>query len=367
MFAPTRYIEWARRFYGKVRFDLATSGVSPVRPDEWLALELGSPGAGAANEEVNAWDRFRGAIAKYNDAPENEVIAALGTTHAFWLALSSLTSAGDGVLVEDPAYEPLLRAAQGVGANVTRFARPEASGFALDSERIASAMTPHTRVVAVSNLHNPSGTRADDERLRAAARAAEAGGAFLLVDEVYAPFDALVDDTGVFRSSARRLAENVVAVGSLTKCYGLGADRVGWLLGPSGVVLRAHDTMTSTAGILPLSHALQGLRALANIRALSSRSHAILASKRERVALWAASLDVRYSAPEEGLFGFVTLPHRKDLTAEIEAAARDHEVLVAAGAFFGIPNGFRIAWSEPEDKLEEGLARLTAALKIETR
>ncbi len=369
MFAPTRYIDWARRFYGKVRFDLATSGVSSVTPAEWRAPAFASACFGGESESAdetgaNDWDGFRRAIAIYNDRPENEVVAALGTTHAFWLALSSLTSAGEGVLVEEPAYEPLVRVAEGVGAEVTRFERPAANGFALDPERIARAMTARTRVVALSNLHNPSGTRADDESLRAAARIAEAGGAILLVDEVYAPFDALVDAHGVFRSSSRHLAENVVAVASLTKCYGLGAERVGWLLGPNDVVSRAHDTMTSTAGMLPWSHALQGRRALAHIRALASRSRAILGRKRDRVARWAASHDVRYSAPEAGLFGFVTLPGTKDLTADIEAAVRDHEVLVAAGVFFGIPNGFRIAWSEPEDKLEEGLARLTEALNI---
>ncbi|MFO0668469.1 MAG: hypothetical protein U0235_02420 [Polyangiaceae bacterium] len=31
--------------------------------------------------------------------------------------------------------------------------------------------------------------------------------------------------------------------------------------------------------------------------------------------------------------------------------------------FFGIPNGFRLGWSLPEDKLDEGLTRLVAVLR----
>jgi hypothetical protein len=39
-------------------------------------------------------------------------------------------------------------------------------------------------------------------------------------------------------------------------------------------------------------------------------------------------------------------------------------VLVAAGAFFGAPEAFRIAWSLPADRLDEGLGRLAEALEL---
>src|ERR1700677_4833249 len=184
MFAPTRYLDWARRFYGQVRFDLATSGIPPVP-----SAELGAFDA-LALDDVTAWPRLREAIARYNDVPAEEAIAALGTTHALWLAYASLTSPGDEVLVEPPAYEPLARIAEGIGAKVATFERAASERHALDPERVARAMTPRTRVVAVSNLHNPTGVRTDAGVLRAIARIAEAQGAVLLVDEVYAPFDA---------------------------------------------------------------------------------------------------------------------------------------------------------------------------------
>jgi len=348
MFEPVRYLEWARRFYGKVRFDLASSGVPAVA----LPGETGLPCP------ADDWESLRAAISTYNDVPEAEVIAALGTTHALWLACAALTSPGDEVLIEDPAYEPLVRIAEGAGAHVTRFARPANESFGVDPQRIAHALTPRTRLVVITNLYNPAGTRCEDDVLRAAARAAEVRGAMLLVDEVYSPFDALVDARGVFAGSARHLAHNIVAVSSLTKCYGLGAERIGWLLGPPSVTARAHNAITATLGLLPLSHARVGRAAFASIQGLAERARAVVSDKRERVAAWARGHGFGWSAPREGLFGLVTLPDRGDLTSVIEAAVDSHEVLVAAGAFFGVPNGFRIAWTEPADKLEEGLGRL---------
>jgi aspartate/methionine/tyrosine aminotransferase len=352
MFLPTRYLAWARRFYGQVRLDLATSGM-PTCP----LGELGVPDA-AELEDVTGWARLREAIATYNDVPVAEAIATLGTSHGLWLAYASLTSPGDDVLVEDPAYEPLLRAAEGVGARVVRFVREEGEGYVLDPERIARAMTPRTRVVAVSNLHNPTGVRTPGELLEAVARVVAARGATLLVDEVYAPFDTLVDEGGRFRDSARRISPNVVAVSSLTKCYGLGPQRVGWLLGSPEVVARASDAITASCGLLPLPHAHIALRAFRNIVPLADRARLLLSDKRERVAAWIASRGLRWSAPTDGLFGLVVMPGEGDITPRIEAAARDREVLVAPGAFFGVPHGFRLSWSAPSTVLDEGLARL---------
>jgi aspartate/methionine/tyrosine aminotransferase len=356
MFAPTRYLDWARRFYGKVRFDLATSGMPTV-----ALSELGAP-AGENLDDPSGWDALRTAIGAYNDVSPGEAVAALGTTHALWLAFAALTSPGDDVLVEAPAYEPLVRIAEGVGARVVPFERPASTGFALDPAHVARAMTGRTRVVAVSNLHNPSGVRASEEAMREIAELVRQQGATLLVDEVYAPFDALVDHSGVFPGSARKLASNVVAVGSLTKCYGLGPQRVGWLLGSDVVVARAQDAVTASCGMLPLAHAHLALRAFGRIGWLAARARERLAGKRARVARWVKDCGYSWSAPAEGLFGLVTVPGTADLTPLIEAAAAEREVLVAAGSFFGVPNGFRIAWSAPDDRLEEGLKRLAEAL-----
>lgn len=354
MFGPTRYLDWARRFYGQIRFDLASSGTPAVR-----LAEIGVPAAEALDDPTG-WSRLRVALARHNDVPEGEVAAALGTTHALWLAYSALVSAGDEVLVETPGYEPVRRIPEGLGVRVRTFERPAAQRFALDPERVAAAMTPATRVVALTQLHNPGGVRATDAELRAVADVAARTGATVLIDEVYAPFDALVGADGVFHGSARKLAPNVVAVGSLTKCYGVGAHRIGWVLGPRELVARADDAITASAGMLPLSHAHQALHVLDQVGTLAERARHALAGKRALAEAWVAAKGLPWSAPDAGLFGFVRTPDSGDLTARLEAGAREREVLVAPGAFFGEPEGFRLAWSAPPAVFEEGLSRLNA-------
>jgi aspartate/methionine/tyrosine aminotransferase len=309
---------------------------------------------------------LRTSIARYNSVREEECIATLGAAHALWLAYAALTSPGDDILVEEPAYEPLLRAASGVGARVVRFKRDPEQAFALDPAAIARAMTPRTRVVAITNLHNPSGARANDDVLREIARLVADRQAYLLVDEVYAAFDDLVGEDLVFHGSARRLGANVVCASSLTKCYGLGANRFGWLTGPRDAIAHAEATILSTCGMLPLSHANLAVAAFGNIAALATRARGILAGKRALVEAWTRTRpEIAWSAPGSGLFGFVRVPGRENLLADIEKGIAEHEVIVAPGSFFEMPDGFRLGWGDIAiENLPEALGRLDKALGL---
>jgi aspartate/methionine/tyrosine aminotransferase len=355
MFGPTAYLRWARRFYGHVEFDLATSGISPLPMDELGRLPR--------LEDAGAWGGLRERIAVHNHVTPGEALPVLGATHALWAAYASLLSPGDEVLVERPTYEPMHRIPEGFGARVTWFERPHGERFALDPTRIERALTARTRVVALTNLHNPGGVRASAETLRRIAELAQKHGAYLLVDEVYSPFDEMCDGRGTWPKSARHLAPNIVAASSLTKAYGLGAHRIGWLLAPPDVIDRAEDALMSNLGHAPLAWCALGIAAFDRLPELGARARSLLGEKRARVERWVASRPhLAWSAPGEGLFGFAVDSRGGDLTESIERGAREFGVLVAAGSFFGVPEGFRLSWSIDAAKLDEGLAHLERAL-----
>src|SRR5262249_22098529 len=124
---------------------------------------------------------LRDAIARRYDVGPEQVVAADGTSMANFLAMAALIEPGDEVLVERPTYEPLLGAASFLGGEIKRFERAMEDGFRLDLDRVAAAVTGRTRLIVITNLHNPSSALAGESDLRALAELARNANARILV------------------------------------------------------------------------------------------------------------------------------------------------------------------------------------------
>ncbi len=125
---------------------------------------------------------------------------------------AALLRPGDDVLIEQPAYDPLLAVPALLGANVIRFERRFEEGFRLDLDRVAAALTPRTRLIVLTNPHNPTGVLTGAGDLRALGSLAERHGCFVLADEIY--LDAV---PGVPPPAAATLSPRIITTASLTK------------------------------------------------------------------------------------------------------------------------------------------------------
>src|SRR5207302_9436693 len=116
---------------------------------------------------------------------ENVVTVAGGTSMANHLAMAAMIEHGDEVLIEQPTYDPLLAVAEYLGAEIKRFARRFEDGFKIDIEALEKQISPRTRLIVLTNLHNPSSALVDETTLRKIGDLARNVGARVLVDEVY--------------------------------------------------------------------------------------------------------------------------------------------------------------------------------------
>ena len=92
------------------------------------------------------------------------------------------------------------------------------------------SLAPTTRLVVLTNLHNPSSALADPAAVAAIAEAAAHIGALVFIDEVYLELTAEADAA----RTAFRPDGNIVVTGSLTKAYGLSGLRCGCDSRPGG-------------------------------------------------------------------------------------------------------------------------------------
>ena len=346
------YMHWAK-FKPAVRYQLTGSEVPHFRMDS-LPIAIADLDLDGASHP--RYPPLREAIAgRYGVGPER-VVAADGTSMANFLAMAALISPGDEVLIEQPTYELLIGVASFLGATITRFERKASDGFRLDPDQVASMLTPQTRLIVLTNLHNPSSVLAGDAELRALGELARRVGARVLIDEVY------LDSAVPPRRSAVHLGPEFVCTNSLTKVYGLSGLRCGWILAEPELAERMWR-LNDLFGVNQ-AHPAERLACIAfqHIEKVVGDNPAMLARNRERWNEFVRARDDLDCIPAE--HGITTFPRwRLGNTERLDAHLRErYDTAVVPGRWFEMPDHFRVGFGLPTPEFEDALARLGAAL-----
>jgi aspartate/methionine/tyrosine aminotransferase len=281
----------------------------------------------------------------------------MGTSGANHLAMAALVQPGDEVLIEHPAYDPLLAVAQWVGAQVKRFPRRARDGFGVDVEELARLVTPQTRLIVLTNLHNPSGALLDDDTLARIGEIARGVGARVLVDEVY--LDALFEPQP---RTSFHLGETFVVTSSLTKVYGLNGLRCGWVFAEPALAERMWRLTEIFIGHGVMAAELLSLIALENLDEITARSKRLLHRNGKALnEFYRERDDLEWSGHH---FGTVSFPRlRSGNVRELcELLEAKYDTAVVDGAFFGMPEHFRIGLGVKPRRFAAGLERLGDAL-----
>lgn len=353
--------------------NLAGSGAEPPSARELLALD--GPEATARYLETAldyienpGGERLRAAIAAFHPGitPE-QVRATSGASEAILLLIWTQLQSGDNVVVEDPCYASHAEVAAALGAEVRRLPLRAEDGWKPDPERLAALVDRRTRLVLINHPHNPSGAVLDASELQALIRVAESAGAILASDEVFRPI--ALDGTPM--PSAVTLSERAVSIGDLSKPWGLGGLRVGWLASHDAEILRraAHARdYTTMCGSGPAER----LAEIA-LRHASTLLAPRMAGARENRRLLAAAIErsegrLVWQAPAAGYSAWVQLPDGIEAEPFCRSLALERSVLLLPGSVFGdaYRRYLRIGIGGAPETFGAGLAILRDRLAVPT-
>jgi aspartate/methionine/tyrosine aminotransferase len=297
-------------------------------------------------------------LARKSGVTPDCVVVATGTAMANHLAMAALIEAGDDVLVEQPTYGPLLEVPSYLGANIVRFARRAENEYRVDPDEVRRRMTAKTRLIVLTNLHNPSGALIEEETLKAVGAMATEVDARVLVDEAYLD---MVYDRPV--RPATHLGPQFVVTTSLTKAYGLSGLRCGYILAEPALAKRMWR-LDDLFGASPV-HAAERLSVLAldALPRIDARARGILAANRKALdAFYAGCAAVAgYRSP----WGTVSFPRllKGSVDEFCEMLRAEYATTVVPGRFFERPDHFRVGIGGDPEMTAEGLRRLGAALE----
>jgi hypothetical protein len=303
------------------------------------------------------------ALARRYGVSEANILCNVGVTDGISFLYKALVNPGESVLVERPGFDIFWDFAKALDINVDYFSR-KGPAFQFDVDEVMAKITPQTRLIVLSNLHNPSGAMVAEELIARLADGVRKHGLFVVVDEVYRDYAGFAD---VDEWSPER-NPNVIRLSSLAKIYGLSSLRCGWIIADKRVIEAISPVfMKFDFCVSKLSHAVAAalleepseFDAFVKNEISRSRPTAL-----EELSQLKASGIIEVEVPDYGCICFPKIIGVEDTKGLAEWLIDNRSVYTVAGEYFGAPGYLRIGFAIDPDKFKAGMQKLAEGIEI---
>jgi aspartate/methionine/tyrosine aminotransferase len=295
-------------------------------------------------------------IAETYDVPEDNVLVTSSGSEALFLAIGSSIKMGDQVLVSTPNYPPTFQVPSLFGGVVRLIFSRMKNGFQPDLQELDDSLAYRTKVVVLTNSNNPAGCMIPHHALQEILESARHSK--VIVDEAFREFG-LENATPI----AATLGDNAISLGTMSKFYGLGDLRIGWIIARKETVERARklkDWVTLDNSVFSETLAC---RILQEHERFVKRAREFYTKNIELVQKWIATRhELKWIKPDGGLICF---PRYNIPMTSLELGrklAEEHGVAVSPGSFFNRDRHFRLCFTRSQEELEEALEALGRGL-----
>lgn len=352
-FPPFELLHWFEESAGKEYISVSHSEILGFRFSEF-GRELPDLNLGEANPRGSP--ELRSVIGAQHQVWPGQVLVCNGASEGNFLVHAALLNPGDEAIAEVPLYPPMRDSLVGLGATVKRVPRLAAEKWRLDLDALEREITAKTKLLVLTNANNPTNALLTAKELKRIADLAEAHRFHVHIDETFR--ELAFDETP---PSAVSFGPRFVVTSTLTKAFGLGGLRLGWILGAPDVIERV-KAVKDYVSICPngISEELAGW-ALSRKEEFLARARRITDANRPVVRAWLeGNPGVECFLPEYGNLCFPKLPVSVDDLAE--KLRNQYKVVIAPGRFFGMNEHVRLGYGEDRAILERGLQRLDLAM-----
>lgn len=356
-FVEFEFVPGIRNLTASGPYDATTREVLALEDEgtteRYLNLGLGyieNPGSESLRQAVSSL---------YTTLKAEEIQITSGASEALFLLTWLMMEPGANIVVEEPCYENLPGVASALGFEVRRLPLRMEDGWKPNLEQLGQLIDEKTRLLYLVHPHNPTGSTLQVEEMQAIARMAERVGALVVNDELFR----LITLDGEPTPSIIDVAEHAICLGDMTKPWGLGGLRIGWIASRNHHLLqrvseaRDYSTMCSSApGEFLAEVALRHASQLIAPRLAAARSN------REHLAqvIAQASAHVQgppaWRRPEASYTAFVQLPFPAE--AFCRHLALERRILLLPGSVFGpaYENFIRVGLGGDTHQFQEGMS-----------
>ena len=352
----------------KVKYNLSESGVHPMTitdlsegnnefVEQILTSELNYA-------QANGIPELRDNIAAlYPGASRDNVIVTTGAAQANFTSILTALDPGDEIVVMLPNYMQIYGIGINYGMHVKTFSLKEEQGWSVDIDEVGDVVSDKTKLIAVCNPNNPTGHIMTDDEMNAVIAAADRAGAWLLSDEVYAGAEHHQEEV---TPSFWGRYDRVLAVGSMSKAYGLPGLRIGWVVAPADMVdeiWARQDYITISASMLGNKLAAYALSPEVLPRIIA-RTRQYVRSGYKNLDNWVQEHSDLLSVipPQAAAIAFVRYHKEVNSSELVQRLIKEHDTYIVPGYLFGLDHHLRISYGMSADYVNEGLSRIYQTL-----
>ncbi|MBC8253826.1 MAG: aminotransferase class I/II-fold pyridoxal phosphate-dependent enzyme [Ardenticatenia bacterium] len=362
-FQPFDMERMMSKWENAVEYNLSESGVHPVSIrglvddpamiEELLITELNYP-------QTNGIIELRERIAAlYPGATPDNVLVTVGCAEANYITCQTVLTPGDEMVMMLPNYMQIWGIAHNSGIQLSPFHLVAEKGWAPDLGELNDVVSEKTRLIAVCNPNNPTGCILSEAEMDGIVAAAERVGAWLLADEVYSGAERLTDTQ---TPSFWGRYDKVLAMGSLSKAYGLPGLRIGWVVAPPETVddiWARHEYTTISTTVL--SNQLAAIALGPQVRSrLMQRTRDYIRRGFPILDEWLKSHPGVFNLIPSQAAAIAFVGYKLDInsTQLMVRLVQEKSVLIVPGDHFGMDHYLRISFGLPHDYLGAGLDRI---------
>ena len=209
--------------YDSIDCNLAESSVKDIEFDQ-LGIEFDKIKLGYADHVGKRQLRERIA-AETKGLIADDVLLTAGAAAGLFIVATSMLEKKDEIIVQFPNYATNIDTPLTIGCSVKKLELKFEENFRMDISSIEKLITKRTKLISITNPHNPTGTVISEGEINKLVEIAERKNIFLLIDETYRELQ-----RGVIPPPAASRSPKVISISSLSKAFGLPGIRIGWII-----------------------------------------------------------------------------------------------------------------------------------------
>lgn len=316
-----------------------------------------------ANTDTYGSNELRSIIASfYGDTDPNQIIVTTGVSEALFIYFHLRYEPGANIIVPFPAFQTLYEVPKYLGYEVRLLELTAEEDFKINIDKLKSLIDSNTKMIVINNPHNPTGSTLTSSEIIEITNLADQSGIEILADEHYRfiPYGNEELIPSLYNQS-----KNVVAMGSMIKCFACVGLRIGWVVADKRLVDQMRDFKDYTTHTVCSINDYIAQRILINWKFFKNKHKSwVMKNINEfRKLISKHNTLIDWIEPQGGIVAFPFLKVKSISSLKFaEKLIANTEISVLPGEVFERPGYFRIGFGLHPDKFRVAMERMSEFL-----